>query len=66
MARSRDPVIVEVSIEEDWSNPVMLAKMMLDTYTPKKLRLLVANDNNFALMVICNSLKTLPFVESID
>ena len=39
---------------------------LTEKYRPRKLRLLVANDNQFSLLIIGNSLKNLDIVEVID
>ena len=35
-------------------------------YKSRKLRLLVANDDSFQLLVVCNSLKKLSYIELVD
>jgi hypothetical protein len=41
-------------------------KILLDRYKQRKLRILVANDNQFQLFLIAKSLLNLNFIEKID
>lgn len=62
MMHSPSPKKSDVSLSPE----LIIQRTIMEKYKQRKLRLLVANDNEFQLFVISNSLENLNFVEKID
>jgi CheY-like chemotaxis protein len=59
-------LILNASMLSKDSNSQMSYELNQPSVKARKLRLLIANDDIFQLMIISNSLRALPFIEKID